>query len=292
MNYEWLQSLILPFININHDSAHLPVSISRDQSVFTTTTTAQQRYTAISSIGSHRKLITSVDRPSRIDITPQGEVFVCGQENGMIHQFGFDGDFVRRFGPLLDGRGPCSMSVYKNELFVANNGTSIHKYSVDTGLHAGLAYVASSPLSGITIDSDGLMYITQYGNGLIDVIDQNGNWVYTLTNISKHARKIQFDSDKNIRYLDGSSGSIHVITKGNHLIHEYFTNISSPDGFFIDVDDNMVISDSGSSVYFYDKGGRFIHEITGFKGCSDVQVSSVDDVLWITDVKDGKIYLF
>ena len=274
----------MPYINITYSDVHLPVVVnSREQ---------HQRYVSISSVESYRKVITSVDRPFSIDMSLDGDVFVCGYSDRTIYQFDLEGNLVRQFDPLPDGQGPCSISVYKSELFITNNGSSIYKYSIETGQYKGMAYNTSLLLYGVIVDDDGLMYITQYDDkGHIHVVNQDGVKVGILTAAGRHPRKIQFDSDDNIRVTDSVSGSVYVISKENHLLHEYLTNVSSPDGFFIDSDDNMVISDRQSGIYVYDKGGKFVHQITGFKGCSDVQVS-VNDVLWITDVEDNKIYLF
>lgn len=142
----------------------------------------------------------------------------------------------------------------------------------------------------VSVDNQGLLYISQQSTGLIHVVTDEGHYLTELT-IGSQPQKTQFDSKGHLRVIDSWDKNVYVLTKHNLHLRTYpIYHVTSPHGIFIDEHDNMLIADKEGGVTVYDDSGSQVHYISGFEGCTDVHVS-INGILWVSDSSANKVYL-
>ena len=240
-------------------------------------------------IGCPKKIII-VPQPKSIYITDDGKVFVSGYGDGYIHKFDKNGDFQKKFG--VPNCSPAGLYVKDKQLYVVCSTTNtIYEYTTD-GEFIGVKVNQKNP-SGLAVDSDNKFYVSELSTATIHVYNSDGNKSHVITSVGTYPRKIQFDSNDNLRVLTHYN-RVHIITKaGIPLCQLAINGLKFGEGLFVDCDDNMYIADRGSPgvVFICDKNGKPIKVITGFDGASDVAIG-IDGTVWITDFIGNKVYLY
>ena len=240
-------------------------------------------------IGCPKKIIV-VPQPKSIHITDDGEVFISGYGDGYIHKFDKNGNFLKTFG--VPNSSPAGLYVKEKQLYVICSTTNtIYEYTTD-GDFVGIKISQMNP-SGLAVDSDNKFYVSELSTATIHVYNSDGNKSHVITNIGIYPRKIQFDSNDNLRVLTHYN-RVHIITKaGIPLCQLAINGLKFGEGLFVDCEDNMYIADRGSpsAVYICDKNGKSIKVITDFVGASDAAIS-IDGTVWITDFIGNKVYLY
>lgn len=242
-----------------------------------------------STFGCPKKLIT-LSHPKHIHITKSGEVYISGWGDGYVHMFDKNGNFQKKFS--VPNGGPIGLWAKDDRLYVAGfNGKKIYEYTTK-GAFIDAKISQKDPI-GIAIDSDGKFYVSEWDTGKIHVYNSDGTKSHVITGVGKYSRKIQFDSDGNLRVLTHSKGIYVITTAGVHLCNFQINGLKSGEGLFVDCEDNMYVADRSNpgEVYICDKNGKQIKVITGFEGAGDVAIAP-DGTLWITDFTGNKVYLY
>ena len=243
------------------------------------------------SIGDSKKTITGISAPVNIYITDDGKVFITGWGDGHVHIFDKDGNFQKKFKPPTAGLiGVCGKC---DRVYVASfSGSKIYEHTTDGELIEDKLRV-TQPV-GVGVDSDGTFYVSQQATGKIHVHNPDGSKSYEMSGIGTYPRKIQFDSDGNIRVPDFYTGTVFVVSKSGTVISKLkIQGVNWAEGLFVDSDDNMYVCDRSSpgEVYICDKNGKQIKVIKGFKGAGDASIAP-DGTLWIADFAGNKVYLY
>ena len=243
------------------------------------------------SIGDSKKTITGISAPVNIYITDDGKVFITGWGYGHVHIFDKDGSFQKKFKPPTAGLiGVCGKG---DQVYVASfSGGKIYEYTTDGEL-IGDKLSITQPV-GVAVDSDGKFYVSQQATGKIHVFNPDGSKSFEMSGIGSYPRKIQFDSDGNIRVPDFYTGTIFVVSKSGTVLSKLkIEGVNYAEGLFVDSDDNMYVCDRSSpgEVYICDKNGKQIKVIKGFKGAGDASIAP-DGTLWIADFTGNKVYLY
>ena len=243
------------------------------------------------SIGDSKKTITGISAPINIYITDDGKVFITGWGDGHVHIFDKDGNFQKKFKPPTAGLiGVCGKC---DRVYVASfSGSKIYEHTTDGELIEDKLRV-TQPV-GVGVDSDGTFYVSQQATGKIHVHNPDGSKSFEMSGIGTYPRKIQFDSDGNIRVPDFYTGTVFVVSKSGTVISKLkIQGVNWAEGLFVDSDDNMYVCDRSSpgEVYICDKNGKRIKVIKGFKGAGDASIAP-DGTLWITDFTGDKVYLY
>ena len=245
-----------------------------------------------SMFGCPKKLIT-ISHPKHIHITKDGKVYISGSGDGYVHMFDKNGNFQKKFA-VLNGT-PIGLYVKDDQLYVAGfKGGKIYEYTTN-GSFIGVKISQKDPV-GIAIDSDGKFYVSEWDTGKIHVYNSDGTKSHVISGVGNYSRKIQFDSNGNLRITDFYTGKVFVVTKsGDHLCNLKIEGVGYAEGLFVDLDceDNMYVADRSSpgEVYICDKNGKQIKVMTGFEGAGDAAIAP-DGTLWITDFVGNKVYLY
>ena len=221
---------------------------------------------------------------------------MSSRHDNAIHRFDSNGQPLGRLGPLPNERELRGIAAYDKTLYAVDEETNIHAYSMNDGRYSGIIYKTmggsnSTSLQCISIDSDGLIYISE-SRDTIHVISRDGSSLKNLSSIGTHPQKIVFDSEGHIRFTNEKDRSIYVLSKTGHLLHKYPTHLSYPSGLSIDSNDNMMVADREGGIRVFNKKGFHVHDIRGFQGCEDMKVSASGAELWVSDTKADRIYMF
>ena len=248
------------------------------------------------SIEDSKKTIKDISEPVNIYITDDGKVFITAWGDGHVHIFDKDGNFQKKVRTPAGGIiGICGKG---DRIYVASFlGGKVYEFTTDGEL-IGDKISIPYPV-GVGVDSDGKFYISQDAGskddtGKIHVYNPDGSKSCEMSGIGSYPRKIQFDSDDNIRVSDWfTDASVLIVTKSGTVLTKFRIGVKMAEGLFVDSDDNMYVCDRNSpgEVYICDKDGREINVIKGFKGAGDVFIAP-DGTLWITDYTGNKVYLF
>ena len=243
-----------------------------------------------------KKTITDISAPFNIYITNDGKVFITGWGDGHVHIFDKDGNFQKKFKtPTATLTGVCGKGdrVY----VVSYSAGKIYEYTTD-GKLIGDKLSITQPV-GVAVDFDNKIYVSQCAlfqedTGKIHVYNPDGSKSYEISGIGTNPRKIQFDSDGNIRVPDYPTGTIFVVSKSGTVLSKLkIEGVNAAEGLYVDSDDNMYVCDryGPGKVHICDKNGKQIKVIKGFKGVSDAFIAP-DGTLWITDSPGNTVYLY
>ena len=222
-------------------------------------------------------------------------MFITGWGDGHVHIFDKDGNFQKKFKtPTATLTGVCGKG---DQVYVASySGGKIYEYTTD-GKLIGDKLSITQPV-GVAVDFDNKIYVSQcalfHGDtGKIHVYNPDGSKSYEISGIGINPRKIQFDSDGNIRVPDYSNSTIFVVSKSGTVLSKFKIGVNTTEGLYVDSDDNMYVRTNGGTgeVYICDKNGKQIKVIKGFKGDGDAFIAP-DGTLWITDYYGDKVYLY
>ena len=249
-----------------------------------------------SSVGDSKKTITGISLPLYIYITNDGKVFITAWGDGHLHIFDKDGNFQKKV--KVPTRGVLGLCGKGDRVYVGSFlGGKIYEYTTDGEL---IGNKISMPYPvGVAVDSDGKFYVSQDAGakddtGKIFVYNPDGSKIFDVSGIGSYPRKIQFDSDGNIRVTDWHAGTVLVVSKSGTVLSTLkIEGVNMAEGLYVDSDDKMYVCDrcSPGEVYICDKNGKQIQVIKGFKGAGDAFIAP-DGTLWITDYEGNTVYLF
>jgi len=176
---------------------------------------------------------THFNRPTDVAIAPDGSFFVSdGYENTRIVKFAADGKFVSQWGTKGTGEGQFDLP------------------------------------HGITLNTDGLLYVSDRGNKRVQVFDQSGRFVKQWSGAAfVSPNSIAVAPDGTLLLTDGGGRDSIPDRSGVVVLRADGTRIGkigrwgNQDGQFFDLHDVAVARDG--SVYAVDVSGRRVQKFTG-----------------------------
>jgi len=154
------------------------------------------------------------DRPWGMTIDAEGAVYVADWGNHRVQKFGPDGEYLMSFGGL------------------------------DGGLDAGAGSLDHP--SGVAVDSDGDVYVTDWGNRRVAIFEPNGEVLAALygemQNLSKAGQYALERDPENMRRLN------HDDSPTRHLLR-----FARPLGIDIDEQDRIIVTDARGRLVVYRK---------------------------------------
>ena len=203
----------------------------------------------------------------------QGQVYVSDLYNGCISVFDSKGKFIKYFAEKDPNEtiieAPGSLRIYGDKLYV----TDIKKSKVLVFDLTGKLLKEIGGLgqkegqfqapNALTIDKDGNLYVVDTGNQRVQVFDKDGKYVRSINGSTNGAGASLFVNPRGIG-ID-SRGILYVVSNLTHFIYgfdlsdktglklftfggsgESNTQFSLPNGLFVDVNDNVYITDTSN----------------------------------------------
>ena len=244
------------------------------------------------------KTFTGFSNPLNIFITDDNIAYLPEYGSSKLRKLDKDGNTLK----VISFPGlPISVNVRGSEVYVTDySREKIRRYTTDLVAISSKDFDSPNPIA-LAVDSDGIIYVSQYPQGKANVYKDDGTKtgeiIFNITTSNKYLRNIRFDSNQ---VLFGSSyyeSSIYSYTKGGVLVNKftlsgsnYVTNTNGP---FVDDNGNIYVADlSNGMIRIMDSSGTVIKSFqSAAEHVSDVCMGP-DGIIWILDYYRGNIYLY
>ena len=190
--------------------------------------------------------------PQQIAVDDERNIYVADTGNSRIQKFTYDGQFLSSWElPVI----PVGIAVYENNVYVVekytvqkfdNDGNFILKWG-GGGNEDGQFYAPQ----GITIDSNGIVYVADSKNHRIQIFTSDGEFLSSFGKYGYQDAQLRIPVDVAV-YED----FIYVSDAGNYKIAKY-----TPDGIFLKsfeyaggsgIKPGGLIADPNGNIYFVD----------------------------------------
>ena len=244
------------------------------------------------------KTFTGFSNPWSIFITDDNIAYLPEYGSSKLRKLDKDGNTLKVIS--LPGR-PTSVNVRGCEVYVTDySNDKIIRYTTDLVAISSKDFDSPNPVA-LAVDSDGIIYVTQYPQGKANVYKDDGNKtgeiIFNITTSNKYLRNIRFDSNQ---VLFGSSyyeSSIYSYTKGGVLVNKFTLSGSNyvriTNGPFVDDIGNIYVADFyNGMIHIMASSGTVIKSFqSAADNPSDVCMGP-DGIIWILDYYSGNIYLY
>jgi serine/threonine-protein kinase len=154
---------------------------------------------------------------------------------------------------------PTGIAIYGNDLFVANNGSSldagyIEEYSLTTDAAVGTYATGLVGPRGIAFDSAGNLYVADQGNGSVVEIPTGDGPLATLATGLTAPNDVVFSGGV-LYATEGGANLVVTISDGSATTLVNGSGLSSPNGIAVDNGNLLVVSHNSSQVLGYTVGG-------------------------------------
>ena len=166
-------------------------------------------------------------------------------------------------------------------------------------LNGDLLGVQYSPKPvGVAIDYNGLMYITEWTTGKINVFNIDGTKSHVISiGGSAYLRKIQFDKQGNLYVGEHNNKAVYVFDRRGILIRSIYVPITYMEGIHLDPYDDTIIyvadraKGAGKVLKVRIATGKVIKTYSGLTGASDIAVAP-DGKVWIVNFQGNSIRIY
>ena len=213
-------------------------------------------------------------KPLGIDVTADGELYVCDGSQRVVQVYNRDGDYLRTIG---------DRDMFSRPSGVAVNAEGTRLYVVDTGgvdsdLHHVLVFDARSGEhlfnigsrgSGdgefnlpreVTIANNGNILVVDGGNFRVQIFDKDGNFVRSIGGIGRQSgqfsrpKGIATDSENNVYVSDTAFGNFQIFNTEGQLLLDIGVrggtgqpgSFMLPSGIAVDEDGRVYVVDQFS----------------------------------------------
>ena len=255
--------------------------------------TVTKRSTSNITVTDCYKTITGFLRQFYIQIVGN-EVFLTVDETRNVYVLDVHtGSTLRKF--AIPVGYPTGLFVKGNRVLVTNHKRETYSYTLNGDLFS--VHYSYKPV-GVAVDYNGLMYITEWETGKINVFNIDGTKSHVLS-IGKtgYLRKIQFDKQGNLYVGNFNSKIIHVFDRCGSLIRSISVPTVITEGIHIDPYDETIIyvadrkKNAGKVLKVKIATGEVIKTYSGLTGASDIAVAP-DGKLWVVDFEGGSIRIY
>ncbi|KAI6658989.1 hypothetical protein LOD99_14665 [Oopsacas minuta] len=231
----------------------------------------------------------------------KGDIFVADRDNSRIQVMNYIGEYISEFGKG-ELKSPYGIAM-----------TDYHIFITDTFYHAVFKYSKSSPNKleaiagkkgklegelnnprGISIDTNGDVYIAEYWNSRVSVFTKNLEFIKSIGKGLVYPKDVKL-TKSSVVVLDWSSNCINYFNRnGDHISSSvtrgYQQNclVHEPFFFCLDESENIILTDRlNHCIKIISKSGKLIQTI-GKKGKDKGQLNKPKGI-YIT--KTGKIFV-
>ena len=223
------------------------------------------------------------DDPTGIAISGD-EVFVADSRNNRIQVFNLDGKFLRTFGTAGDKAGqlgrPMNLTIVGDELYVPEYfNDRIQVFSLQGKSKRIIGKAGSGPgefnaPGGVGIARDGKLYVADFYNHRIQILDRDGSFISQLGTTGKagiwasqfgYPTDVAVSGNGKVYVADGYNDRIQVFKSGGEFLSKwggpFAMNIFGPfKGWFATV--TSVMTDKKGNVYAADFYNHRIQKFT------------------------------
>jgi serine/threonine-protein kinase len=190
-------------------------------------------------------------------IASADNVFVSNNGNGTVEEI--TGSSMPT--TIIDTglNSPTGIAIYGNDVFVANNGSSVNagyveEYSLATDLPVATYATGLVGPRGIAFDSAGNLYVADQGNGSVVEIPTGGGSVETLATGLTAPNDVVFANGV-LYATEGGSNQVVTIADGGAAPLVTGNGLSSPNGIAFDGGNLLVVNHGSAQVLAYSTGG-------------------------------------
>ena len=206
------------------------------------------------------------------------------------------------------GSGPCQ---FINAWGIALSGdvmyvSDFYKRRIQKVRTSGefVAYLGEGQLSnpiGLTLDTDGRIYVVDYGNNRVSVFEACGSFVRTIpgsTDLQNHLKQpygLTFDLHGNLHVASYGSNSIVVYTPEGQFVEEYGQGqLVYPVGITVDEEGFSLVTESNSTssrLQIFNSSHHLVRTVTGLNESHDVIISK-DGGVYVAEFGNKKLVIY
>ena len=264
-------------------------------------------YATLSNQGSFN---TTYSSPYDVAITDDGHFAVAEYSSHMVSFYDKNTKtYMFSFGTGTAGSStnqlysPQSVAIKGDTLYVAEGGYNrIKTFSISQKRHITTFGQLSNP-RGICLDSEGKLFVSNYGTHNIQVFKDDGSLQYSIAGDPAIADSqfqspwgIALDLDGNLHIAAYGSNCIKVFSPTGSYISTYGKGtISSPAGIAINGEGVIAISEYGGSnrLWLYDRDRKtLLNTFTGVFNNGVGIACDNDDVFWVVGSGNNRVFRF
>ena len=241
--------------------------------------------------------------PYGVAVGSTGDIFITHPSGILVQQP--DGS-TRTIGS--GGSGPCQFS---NARGIALSGdvmyvSDLSQRRIQKVRTSGefVAYLGEGQLSnptGLTLDTDGRIYVAEHGNNRVSVFEACGSFVRNIpgsTDQQNHLKQpygLTFDHHGNLHVASLGTGSIVVYTPEGQFVEEYGQGqLVSPAGIAVDEEGFSLVAEynsTSSRLQIFDSSHHLVRTVTGLNHLLDVTISK-DGGIYVAEQSNKKLVIY
>ena len=194
-----------------------------------------------------------LNSPHGITVDSGGLVYSANCNNNRFEVLREDGTFIRQIG-AGQLKNPWNVAINNQQVYIADSGNSrISVYTMQgqlvrhIGEHGSGPGLFNRPIA-VAFSPDGDMYISDYNNHRIQVLDVNGQYKGEFGKGQlKHPFNLVITADGDVLVADYGNNRVAVFCghgNAHHLVHSFDSR--SPIGLAIDSDGDLLVTDYGN----------------------------------------------
>ena len=205
----------------------------------------------------HQFLLPAVAALLTSGIASADNVFVSNNGSNSVEEIGASNMPTQIIDTGLNS--PTGIAIYGNDLFVANNGSSldagyIEEYNLTTDAAVGMYATGLVGPRGIAFDSAGNLYVADQGNGTVVEIPTGGGSLDTLASGLTAPNDVVY-SNGVLYATEGGANLVVTISEGSATTLVNGSGLSSPNGIAVGSGNLLVVSHGSNQVLAYTVGG-------------------------------------
>ena len=241
--------------------------------------------------------------PYGVAVGSTGDIYITHTSGILVQQL--DGS-TRTIGG--SGSGPCQFSDAKgiairgDVMYVSDyNQQRIQKVRSSGEFVAYLGEEQLSNPTGLTLDTDGRIYVTEHGNNRVSVFEACGSFVRTIpgsTDQQNHLKQpygLTFDHHGNLHVASYGTYSIVVYTPEGQFVEEYGQGqLVHPTGIAVDEEGFSLVTEQNSTssrLQIFDSSHHLVRTVTGLYNSYDVTISK-DGGVYVADYNTMNIVIY
>lgn len=266
-------------------------------------------YASVSTLKGPLLTISDIDSPFFIAIADNGDVFVTSHFHHCVYVYNSDGDYKRVIGSRGKGQlqflQPAGIAISGNTVYVAeNNGNRIQRFTrkgefIDTFGSEGSGKGQMKYPWGICLDSNGKLYVTEYGNNRVQIFNKDGSHSHFINATSNKMDRrfdtpegVAIDASSRLHITGFNSNNVAVFTLDGTFINKYPVK-SSPCGIAFDPVGNPLLSMNGgtSKIGIFDSSYKLIASFDKVFNVRGIAVAD-DGTIWVAEVGHSRLLNF
>ena len=179
-------------------------------------------------------------------VDSEGLVYVANFSNHRIEVLREDGTFVRQIG-VGQLKNPWNVTINNQQVYIADTWNHrISIYTIQGQLVRHIGEHGSGPgqfnvPSAVTFSPDGDMYVVEFNNHRIQVLDANGQFKREFGKGElRNARDLVITADGDVLVADQGNNRVAEFDSRGNLVYSF--EVSNPLGLAIDSDGDILVA--------------------------------------------------